>query len=65
MGLTLWFQPPYSPQFNLIETVWKKLKSFLLPRRCYNNREHLKQALLAALNLMTAIEILQSYYGDT
>jgi putative transposase len=60
MGLTLWFQPPYSPQFNLIETVWKKLKSFLLPRRCYQNRDDLKQALLAALALMRAIEMVQS-----
>jgi putative transposase len=60
MGLTLWFQPPYSPQFNLIETVWKKLKSFLLPRRCYNNRDDLKQALLAALTLLRATEMVQS-----
>jgi len=57
MGLTLWFQPPYSPQFNLIETVWKKLKSFLLPRRCYNNRDDLKLALLDALNLMGAMNL--------
>lgn len=57
MGLTLWFQPPYSPQFNLIETVWKRLKSFLLPRRCYNNRDDLKQGLLAALDLLHAVAI--------
>ena len=57
MGLTLWFQPPYSPQFNLIETVWKKRKSFLLPRRCYNNPDALKLALLDALNLMDAINM--------
>lgn len=57
MGLTLWFQPPYSPQFNLIETVWKKLKCFLLPRRCYNNRDDLKQGLLDVLNLMAAVNM--------
>ena len=57
MGLTLWFQPPYSPQFNLIETVWKKLKGFLLPRRCYNNRNDLKHGLLDALNLMNAVNL--------
>jgi putative transposase len=57
MGLTLWFQPPYSPQFNLIETIWRKLKSFLLPRRCYKNRDDLKLALLDALNLMNALNI--------
>jgi putative transposase len=54
MGLTLWFQPPYSPQFNLIETVWKKLKGFLLPRRYYQNRDDLKQGLLAAFELLRA-----------
>jgi putative transposase len=57
MGLTLWFQPPYSPQFNLIETVWKKLKCFLLPRRSYNNRVDLKQGLLHSLNLISAVNI--------
>ncbi len=57
MGLTLWFQPPYSPQFNLIETVWKKLKGFLLPRRCYKNREDLNVSLLAALDILQAILI--------
>lgn len=53
-GLTLWFQPPYSPQFNLIETVWKKLKGFLLPRRCYDSRAQLQDALLSALALLDA-----------
>jgi putative transposase len=57
MGLTLWFQPPYSPQFNLIETVWKKLKGFLLPRRCYKNRDDLKVSLLDALDLLQALSI--------
>ena len=53
-GLTLWFQPAYSPQFNLIETVWKKLKGFLLPRRCYDSRAQLLEAVLAALKLLGA-----------
>ena len=57
-GLTLWFQPPYSPQFNLIETVWKKLKGFLLPRRCYDTREQLLEAVLAAFDLLGAQAIL-------
>lgn len=64
-GLTLWFQPPYSPQFNLIETVWKKLTGFLLPRRCYDSREQLLEAVLAALELLGGKAILRSYYGDT
>lgn len=60
MGLTLWFQPPYSPHFNRIETVWKRLKGFLLPRRCYNSRSQLLDALNAALKLLGAIEIAQT-----
>jgi hypothetical protein len=28
MGLSLWFQPPYSPQFNFIETVGQNSKPF-------------------------------------
>lgn len=59
-GLTLWFQPPYSPQFNKIETVWKKLKGFLLPRRCYDSRKQLLEAVLAALKLLNAEAILHS-----
>ena len=59
-GLALWFQPSYSPRFNLIETVWKKLKGFLLPRRCYNSRQQLLDAVLAALQLLGAKAISQS-----
>jgi putative transposase len=59
-GLELWFQPPYSPQFNLIETVWKKLKAFLLPRRCYDSRQDLLDAVLTALKLLNAKPILQT-----
>lgn len=59
-GLTLWFQPPYSPQFNLIETVWKTLKGFLMPRRCYNTRDELQDAVLTALDLLGAVAISQT-----
>lgn len=59
-GLRLWFQPPYSPQFNLIETVWKKLKGFLLPRRCYDTREQLLDAVLAVLGSLGAKAIRHS-----
>ena len=59
-GLELWFQPPYSPQFNLIETVCKKLKGFLLPRRCYDSRQTLLDAVIKALELLGAKAILQT-----
>lgn len=59
-GLTLWFQPPYSPQCNLIETICKKLKAFLVPRRYYQSREQLQQAVLDALDILDAKAILHS-----
>jgi putative transposase len=53
-GLKLWFQPPYSPQFNLIETIWRKVKAFLLPRRCYDSRDQLLAAVMTAFDLLGA-----------
>lgn len=29
VGATLWFLPPYSPDFNPIEKMWSKVKEFL------------------------------------
>jgi putative transposase len=48
-------QPPYCPQLNTIETVWRKLKGFLMPRRYYNSTADLQQALLLALNALGAV----------
>lgn len=56
-NLYLRYLPPYSPQLNPIETVWKRLKAFLLPRRHYPSLAHLKQALLHALHLLGATEV--------
>ena len=33
-NLYLRYLPPYSPHLNPIESVWRRLKGFLLPRRC-------------------------------
>lgn len=53
--LFLRFLPPYCPQLNYIETVWRKLKGFLMPRRYYNSTADLQQALLLALNALGAV----------
>ena len=54
-GLFLRYLPPYSPQLNPIETLWRVLKGFLLPRRLYTSLKHLKDAVFAALTLLNAI----------
>jgi putative transposase len=54
-GVFLRYLPPYAPHLNPIEALWKHLKSFLLPRRCYDSVVQLRQAVLEALNLLGAI----------
>lgn len=56
-GLFLRYLPPYCPQLNLIETVWRKLKGFLMPRRCYDTLDQLREALKLALKSLAAITI--------
>jgi putative transposase len=56
-GVFLRYLPPYAPHLNPIEALWRHLKSFLLPRRCYNSVIQLKQAVLEALHLLGAIRI--------
>lgn len=63
-GLYLRYLPPYCPQLNAIETTWRKLKGFLMPRRCYDRRKsprddtlaQLRDALLTALGLLNALQ---------
>lgn len=63
-GLTLDYLPAYCPHLNRIEGVWKRLKGFLLPRRCYDTVAELTDAVLAALRLLGAVEV-QCSLGDT
>jgi transposase len=43
-GLTLYFLPPYSPELNRIEILWRKIKYEWLPFRKHS-REELEQAM--------------------
>ena len=56
-GLYLRYLPAYCPQLNLIEGVWRKLKGFLMPRRCYDNLSQLREALRLGLKALNAITI--------
>ena len=53
-GLLLRYLPPYCPMLNRIETTWRVLKGFLMPRRCYDTVNELRAALLVALNALGA-----------
>lgn len=54
-GLFLRYLPAYCPQLNLIEGIWRKLKGFLMPRRCYDNVHQLHEAVRAGLKALNAI----------
>lgn len=56
-NVLLRYLPPYAPHLNPIEALWKRLKCFLLPRRCYDSVAQLRKALLEALNLLGAIRV--------
>jgi putative transposase len=56
-GLYLRYLPAYCPHLNLIETIWRRLKSFLMPRRYYHTLAELKDALLVALKVLGAVRL--------
>ena len=45
-GVFLHFLPPYSPELNLIEILWRKIKYEWLPIHCYKNFATMKQTIL-------------------
>ena len=49
-GLMLDWLPAYSPELNLMETVWRILKYHLLPRRFYDSLKELWSDVLAIMN---------------
>lgn len=56
-GVFLRFLPPYCPHLNPIEGLWKRLKAFLLPRRCYDSLAQLRQAVVEVLDVLGAINV--------
>lgn len=56
-GLYLRYLPTYCPQLNLIEGVWRKLKGFLMLRRCYDNLDQLREAVRIGLDALNAVAI--------
>jgi len=48
-GVYLHFLPPYSPELNLIEILWRKIKYEWLPLDAYQSYAHLKKWLLEIL----------------
>ena len=43
-GLFVWFLPPYSPQLNIVEILWRKLKYEWLRAKDYADKATLHEA---------------------
>jgi hypothetical protein len=48
-GVGLHYLPTYSPELNLIEILWRKIKYEWLPLTCYLSYENLKKSVLKVL----------------
>ncbi len=48
-GLTIYRIPPYSPELNIIEIVWRKIKYEWLPFSAYDSYPSLKKELFDVL----------------
>ncbi len=49
MDLLIYFLPPYSPELNLIEILWRRIKYQWLPFDAYISFQNLKERLLYVL----------------
>jgi putative transposase len=48
-GLEVAYLPRYSPHLNPVESVWRRVKGFLMPRRHYRSVEELRGAVAVAM----------------
>ena len=51
-GATLWYLPPYSPDYNPIEPMWSKIKA-ILKRVCARTYDALGEAIALALDAVS------------
>ena len=56
-GLMVAYLPRYSPHLNPMESVWRRVKGFLMPRRHYGSVEELKEAVAQALKALGGVEL--------
>jgi hypothetical protein len=67
-GLAVGYLPRYSPHLNPVETVWRRVKGFLMPRRRYGSVEELRRAVAVAMERLReemGQEVLQSLWVNT
>ncbi len=58
-GIELFYLPPYSPELNLIEPLWRHIKHEQIPIRSHKTADELKAAVEAALHKSATALVLQ------
>jgi len=48
------YLPRYSPRLNPAETIWRRVKGFLMPRRRYGSLEELRRTVAEAMERLRA-----------
>lgn len=48
-GLYFWFLPPYCPELNFIELLWRKIKYLWMPHEAYESMAKLEESLCQIL----------------
>ena len=46
LGIYLYFLPPYSPELNYVETVFRQVKHQEIPQRSFTTRRELRDAVV-------------------
>ncbi|MGC8968379.1 MAG: transposase, partial [Thermus sp.] len=49
-GLEVAYLPRYSPHLNPVESIWRRVKGFLMPRRHYGSVVELRGAVAEAMD---------------
>jgi transposase len=52
-NITIRYLPPYSPELNPVERLWKRLKQETLHNRLYNTLTELEESVSNVLKIMT------------
>lgn len=52
LNIEIWFLPPYSPELNPIERLWKFIKHNILHNRLYDSLKQLESAVVEYFDIL-------------
>ncbi len=56
-NVEIWFLPPYSPELNPIERLWKYIKHDVLHNRLYESLKQLEKAIIAYFDTLSDVRL--------